>query len=154
MSSVSYVEQARAKKAADALAIGIDDALISDLVERFYAAIRGDTLLGPIFTHHVTNWPVHLARMKDFWASVTLESGRFRGSPMAKHIAVGGLGQSHFERWLKLWEKTVDVVVADDRAAEVFRTAAKRIASSLLTGIQVHEGGLDAVLSTREKQSC
>lgn len=154
MSSASYAEQARAKKTSDALAIGIDDALISDLVERFYNAIREDTLLGPIFSKHVTNWPPHLARMKDFWASVTLESGRFRGSPMVKHIAVGGLDQSHFNRWLQLWEETVDAIVPDDRAVEVFRAAAKRIASSLLTGIQVHRGGLDARLSTKEKQSC
>jgi hemoglobin len=152
MSSANYAEQARAKKTADAHAIGIHDALISDLVERFYAAIRKDSLLGPIFSKHVTHWPVHLARMKDFWASVTLESGRFRGSPMAKHIAVGGLDEAHFKRWLQLWEETVETVVADDRAAEVFRSAAKRIASSLLTGIQVHRGGLDAVLTTKEKQ--
>lgn len=152
MISASYAEQARAKKTADALAIGIHDALISDLVERFYTAIRNDTLLGPIFTKHVTNWPAHLGRMKDFWASVTLESGRFRGSPMAKHIAVGGLDETHFKRWLQLWEETVETVVADDRAAEVFRAAATRIASSLLTGIQVQRGCLDAVLATKEKQ--
>lgn len=154
MSSASYAEQARARKTADAHAIGVDDALISALVERFYTAIRGDDLLAPIFTKHVTNWPPHLARMKDFWASVTLESGRFRGNPMVKHIAVGGLDETHFKRWLQLWEETVECVVADERAAEVFRVAAKRIASSLLTGIQVHRGGLDAVLTSKETQSC
>lgn len=154
MSEASYVEQARARKTADALAIGIDDALISDLVERFYEAIRGDELLGPIFSKHVADWPPHLARMKDFWASVTLESGRFRGNPMVKHIAVGGLGESHFGRWLQLWDETVDAAVPNAKAAAVFRAAAKRIASSLLTGIQVHRDGLTAIRSKKETQPC
>lgn len=154
MSEPSYAEQARARKTADALAMGIDDVLISNLVERFYEAIRGDDLLGPIFLKHVADWPPHLARMKDFWASVTLESGRFRGNPMVKHIAVGGLDQRHFDRWLQLWEATVEAIVVDDRAAEVFRAAARRIASSLLTGIQVHRGGLEAIRTKKEKQSC
>ncbi len=154
MNSTSYAEQARAKKTADALAIGIDDALISKLVERFYGAIRTDFLLGPIFAAHITDWTPHLARMKDFWASVTLESGRFRGSPMVKHIAVGGLDQGHFDRWLHLWNEAVQAVVRDARAAEVFRSAAGRIATSLLTGIQIHRGGPDVILAQKEKQSC
>lgn len=141
----SYVEHARAKKLADATAIGIDDALISKLVERFYDTIRHDELLGPIFAAHVVDWTPHLGRMKDFWASVTLESGRFRGNPMIKHIAVGGLEQAHFDRWLILWRETVGSVVAEAAAAELFRSSADRIARSLLSGIRIHCGGLDAL---------
>lgn len=152
----SYVERARAKKLADATAIGIDDALISRLVERFYDAIRQDELLGPIFAAHVVDWTPHLGRMKDFWASVTLESGRFRGNPMIKHIAVGGLEQAHFDRWLMLWRQTVGSVVPEEAAAELFRSSADRIARSLLNGIRIHCGGLDALLAptvTTEKDS-
>lgn len=145
MSEASYAERARAKKTAQANAIGINDALISNLVETFYGAIRSDDLLGPIFTSHVADWTPHLAWMKDFWASVTLESGRFRGNPMLKHIAVGGLDSVHFERWLELWNQTLDNVAPNDAAAQVFREAAGRIAESLLTGIKVQRGGLDAI---------
>ena len=145
MTETSYVERARAKKTAQANALGIDDALISNLVETFYGAIRSDALLGPIFISHVADWTPHLARMKDFWASVTLESGRFRGNPMLKHIAVGGLDNMHFDRWLVLWNETLDEVAPNDAAAQVFRQAAERIAESLLTGIKVQRGGLDAI---------
>lgn len=154
MSEVSYAERARAKKTADAFALGIDDALISTLVERFYYAVRGDNLLGPIFEKHVTDWTPHLARMKDFWASVTLESGRFRGNPMLKHIAVGGLDHVHFDRWLVLWNQTLDDVAPSDAAGQIFREAADRIATSLLTGIKIRRGGLDAISHTKEKLSC
>ncbi len=143
----AHAERARSKKLADATAIGINDALISQLVERFYGAIRQDELLGPIFSAHVIDWTPHLGRMKDFWASVTLESGRFRGNPMVKHIAVGGLEQAHFDRWLMLWRETVGNVVPEAAAAELFRTSADRIARSLLSGIRIHGGGLDAVLA-------
>ncbi len=145
MTEVSYAQRARAKKMAQANALGIDDALISNLVETFYGAIRSDELLGPIFLSHVADWTPHLARMKDFWASVTLESGRFRGNPMVKHIAVGGLDNLHFDRWLVLWNQTLDDVAPNDAAAQVFRDAAGRIADSLLTGIKVQRGGLDAI---------
>lgn len=129
---------------AEANAIGIDDALISRLVETFYARVRDDELLGPIFAANVADWTPHLARMKDFWASVVMESGRFRGNPMLKHIAIGGLKPSHFERWLALWNESVGEVVPVEAAAP-FRSAAQRIASSLLTGIQIHQGGLAAI---------
>ncbi len=145
MTEASYAEQARAKKTAQANALGIDDALISNLVETFYDAIRSDELLGPIFMAHVVDWPPHLARMKDFWASVTLESGRFRGNPMLKHIAVGGLDNMHFDRWLVLWNQTLDNIAPNEAAAQVFRQAAERIAESLLTGIKVQRGGMESI---------
>tara|TARA_R110002110_G_scaffold414414_1_gene644354 strand:- start:141 stop:605 length:465 start_codon:yes stop_codon:yes gene_type:complete len=154
MTGASYAERARARKTAQANALRIDDALISNLVETFYGAIRSDDLLGPIFMAHVADWTPHLARMKDFWASVTLESGRFRGNPMLKHIAVGGLDRLHFDRWLVLWNRTLDAVAPNEAAAQVFREAAGRIAESLLTGIKVQRGGLDAISNPKEKQSC
>ena len=135
----SYAEHARAQKTAHANAMGIDDALISQLVERFYDVIRKDDLLGPIFAANVTDWTPHLARMKDFWASVTLESGRFHGNPMLKHIAIGGLEQVHFERWLTLWDQTVCEVAPNAAASDTFQVAAKRIAGSLLMGIETHD---------------
>ncbi|WP_339823060.1 group III truncated hemoglobin [uncultured Parasphingorhabdus sp.] len=151
MTEASYAERARAKKTAQANALGIDDALISNLVETFYGSIRSDELLGPIFMAHVVDWTPHLARMKDFWASVTLESGRFRGNPMLKHIAVGGLDNMHFDRWLVLWNQTLDDIAPNEAAAQVFRQAAERIAESLLTGIKVQRGGLDSISNRKEK---
>lgn len=151
MTEASYAERARAKKTAQAHALGIDDDVISDLVESFYRVVRDDALLGPIFESHVADWPPHLARMKDFWASVTLESGRFRGNPMLKHIAICGLDSVHFDRWLQLWNATLDSIAPGEAAAQVFRSAAERIAASLLMGIRVQRDGLDASSKQKEK---
>lgn len=138
---------------AEAQAIGISDPVISALVENFYTSIRDDKLLGPIFAAHVSDWPTHLARMKDFWASITLESGRYRGNPMAKHIAIGDLNAAHFERWLQLWEQTVTENIPQGEAAQSFRQAAARIADSLLTAIKLQRGGLKALSTQQPKEA-
>ncbi len=145
----SYAEQARLQKAAEAQALGIDDALISELVEGFYARIRTHAVLGPIFAAKVADWVPHLQRMKDFWASIAIESGRFHGNPMLKHIAIPGLAPAHFEMWLGLWEETLSQQVSNPDAVSLFKDRAQRIAASLQTGIALHKGGLAAL--TKEK---
>ena len=145
MNAADHVAQARARKMAEALTCGIDDAFISHLVEQFYEAIRADEMLGSIFDAKVIDWPHHLARMKDFWASIMLESGRFNGNPMRKHIAIGGLDAAHFERWQAVWDATLTRIAPNEQVADRFRGAARRIGESLLTGIQIDRGGLAAI---------
>jgi hemoglobin len=145
MSNSDYAGNARTQKMAEALACGIDDAFISQLVEHFYGAIRADALLGPIFANKIKDWPLHLARMKDFWASITLKSGRYNGNPMQKHIAIGGLDATHFARWRLLWDQTLAQISPNSAVADKFREAAERIGESLLTGIQIDRGGLSAL---------
>lgn len=145
MSTSDYAERARARKVADALACGIDDAFISQLVEHFYRVIRQDVLLGPIFAQKIEDWPMHLARMKDFWASIMLESGRYSGNPMQKHIAIGGIDAVHFERWHVLWDRALMEIAPNGAVGDRFREAAHRIGESLLTGIQINQGGLSSI---------
>src|SRR5512141_499617 len=65
---------------------GIDEPMIERLVRNFYAKIREDELLGPIFEARIHDWEPHLQRMCAFWSSVALMSGRYHGSPMTKHL--------------------------------------------------------------------
>ena len=147
-----HAELVRTQKMAEALTSGVDDAFISQLVEQFYGAVRHDDLLGPIFAKHVQNWPLHLARMKNFWASIMIESGRFSGSPMQRHIAVGGLDETHFARWQALWGQTLTENSPSSDVAARFRAAARRIGESLLTGIEINRGGL-ATISARDARN-
>lgn len=64
---------------------GITEEMIGELVTRFYGRVREDALLGPVFAI-VQNWDEHLAKLKDFWSSVVLMSGRYHGSPMRAHV--------------------------------------------------------------------
>lgn len=145
MTKPTYAEIARSRKLSDAAAMGIDEAMISQLVEQFYLDIKAHGLLGPIFAERISNWPPHLARMKDFWASIAIESGRFHGNPMVKHIAIPGLTPAHFQAWLILWSAAVEKIVSRPAAAAFFNNCAHRIAESLQTRIAVHSGGLAAL---------
>ena len=145
MFSSSHADLVRARKSADAAACGIDDAFIAELVEGFYDTVRRDSRLGPIFARQVKDWPLHLARMKDFWASIMIESGRFSGSPMQKHIAIGGLEAEDFAHWQLLWDQTLTRLAPDPVVRDRFREAARRIGESLLTGIEIDRDGLAAI---------
>lgn len=141
---------ARNEKAAHAEALGITEDRISDLVEGFYTKIRSDALLGPIFNDKITDWPPHLARMKDFWISMAIESGRFRGNPMVKHLAIPGIERAHFDHWLALFDETLPEVMPSAAACQFLSERAARIADSLMTGISIHRDGLPPITQKKE----
>ena len=120
---------------------GITEEMIHDLVHGFYAKIRTDPVLGPIFDRVIReeDWPAHLAKMCDFWSSVLLLSGRFRGAPMPAHIRIPDIGPGHFAHWLRLFRRTA-AEVCPQEAAEIFVSRAEVIAQSLQMGIAVSRG--------------
>ncbi len=107
---------------------GIDEAMIGRLVETFYARVRNDDLIGPVFAAKVHDWDEHLAKLKDFWSSVTLMTGRYRGRPMQVHFRLD-IEAAHFDRWLDLFE-TAAAETCPPKAAAYFIERARRIADS------------------------
>ena len=79
--------------------------MIERLVRGFYAKVRADAVLGPIFEARIRDWEPHLAQMCAFWSSVALMTGRYHGTPMAKHLPLP-VDAGHFDRWLELFEQT------------------------------------------------
>ncbi len=117
---------------------GIDEPMIDRLVRSFYARAQQDPLIGPIFARHVDDWEDHYARLRDFWSSVALMSGRYHGQPMAKHLPLG-IDTPHFNRWLELFVETAQEV-CPPAAAALFIDRAHRIADSLEMGIAAQHG--------------
>ena len=138
----SYVRTKREEKRAAAEQIGVDAQFIDRLVEDFYARIREDDLLGPIFAGRISDWPSHLTRMKAFWRSVLHNSGEFSGNPMLKHLAIPGLELRHFAHWLDLFYQTLRDIKRHHAATELVGTRARMIADSLLTAIALRRDGL------------
>ena len=132
---------ARNARLAQADALGIDHAFIDHLVERFYAKVRSDAVLGPIFAARIADWAPHLARMKGFWAAVLRGEGGFSGNPMARHTAIPGIDSFHFRRWLILFEATLRELEGDPAVTRLISDRAHTIADSLLTGIRIHRDG-------------
>jgi hemoglobin len=110
----------------------ITEPAIALLIDRFYAGVRRDPVLAPVFEAAIADheWPEHLATMQRFWSSVMLTSGRYSGNPVAVHRAVEGLERPMFSRWLALFEAAVQDLFAPGPAAD-FITKAHRIATSL-----------------------
>ena len=119
---------------------GIDEPMIERLVRTFYAKVRADELLGPIFAARIHDWESHLQRMCAFWSSVALMSGRYHGAPMVKHLPLP-VDAEHFDQWLGLFEATAREI-CPPVAAQYFVERARRIAESLELGIAGHHGAL------------
>src|SRR5689334_22105908 len=83
---------------------------IASLVGTFYAKVREDPHLGPIFARALgeDGWDNHLATLRDFWSSVMLTSGRYKGAPLDVHRQLGSLTLGLFDRWLALFGETCD----------------------------------------------
>ena len=50
---------------------------LAALVEAFYARVRADAQLGPVFDGAIDDWPEHLEKLAAFWSSIMLTSGRY-----------------------------------------------------------------------------
>jgi hemoglobin len=104
---------------------------IRQLVDAFYTKVRADSELGPIFERKIKdNWPHHLEKMYAFWSSVMLTTGRYKGNPMMKHMAIPGLKPELFGRWLGLFNETCREL-CDEAIRAAFMEKAERIAESL-----------------------
>ena len=111
---------------------------IRHLVDRFYARVRRDALLGPVFARALGEdgeaWDAHLARLRDFWSSVMLRSGRYHRDPFSAHLRLPDIAPGMFDRWLALFNETCAELFEPDAAA-AFRERAERFARSLRIGL-------------------
>jgi len=115
--------------------LAMDDDGLARLVDAFYARIRADEELGPIFNDAIADWPEHLDKLAAFWSSVMLTSGRYKGQPLPAHIRHRDrINPALFDRWLALWKQTSDELMAPDDAVAL-QEKAGRIAQSLQLGM-------------------
>jgi hemoglobin len=116
-----------------AASIPISEAELGTLVDTFYAKVRDNETIGPIFNAEVKDWPTHLALLTSFWASVMLGAGTFRGNPMEKHMMLP-LQPEHFRVWLALFRETAQEVLRPAGAELVIRRV-ERIAENFQSAI-------------------
>jgi len=107
---------------------------ITLLVHTFYAEVRKNDLLGPIFNEHITaaQWPAHLEKLTDFWETALLGNVCFKGNPSEAHLKVDAhmkhsIEQTHFDTWLQLWAATIDTLYVG-AVAERAKEGSRRMA--------------------------
>ncbi|WP_114789613.1 group III truncated hemoglobin [Niabella yanshanensis] len=88
------------------------------LVDSFYATVRSNDLLGPIFNERIGDrWAEHLQKMYRFWQTILLEDHTYFGSPFPPHAQLP-VDQIHFDTWLQLWHGTIDQYFQGKKADE------------------------------------
>jgi hemoglobin len=106
------------------------------MVDRFYDKIKEDKLVGFIFTDVVkVNFEKHLPVMYAFWNNALFFTGGYNGNAMRKHIQINKvipLQKKYFNRWLQLFDQTVDEYFEGEKA-----TLAKERAHSIATIMQI-----------------
>lgn len=99
------------------------------IVNHFYEKVKQDDLIAIMFEH--VNWDTHLPLMYDFWDNVLFYTGNYTGNPMAKHMMANDrfqMTKNHFDRWLMLFDKTVDELFSGKNAA-LLKERARSIAT-------------------------
>ena len=119
---------------------GVDEEGLARLVEAFYAKIRLDPMLGPIFNREIADWPGHLEKLKNFWSSTMLKTHRYDGRPLPPHLRLPEISDDHFARWLALFRQTAQEEMPELGAPAV-TAMAERIATSFRMAIAFHRGG-------------
>lgn len=94
------------------------------LIEAFYARARPDPLIGHFFT--TLDWDHHIPLIASFWEMVLFGDRNYQGDPMTAHVHLHQripMEPEHFERWLSLFDHTVDSLFTGPKADEAKQRA-------------------------------
>lgn len=134
------------------------------LVRAFYSKALSDAVIGFLFTDVAKlDLEHHLPRITRFWETVLLGARSYGGGAFRPHIELNmqvPLRRGHFERWLWLWQGTVDELYAGPVAEEAKRHAVRvanafygRIEAINAAGPAGAEGPPGAVISPAAEPS-
>lgn len=134
--------EARLQRTGSSMPEGLDETMIREVVNRFYALVRNDEIIGPIFKSTVPNWQwqPHLDTIVEFWSSMLLGSRHDNGQPTPKHPALPELTDAQFGRWLALFRFTVNELCPPDIAAALIERS-EEVGNSFHLNIRMHGGG-------------
>jgi hemoglobin len=93
---------------------------IEALVHQFYDTVLKDEILSPFFK--ALNLEQHLPKMVDFWCFALLNKPGYSTNVTEKHLQMP-LKAIHFERWLSLFNQTVDSLFIGELAEDAKKRA-------------------------------
>lgn len=93
---------------------------VEKLMAAFYGKATKDEIIGQKFDG--IDMSKHIPRIVDFWRTIIFYDGNFKGSPFDKHIPLH-LKNKDFERWLFLFEETMNEYFEGEKATEMINRA-------------------------------
>lgn len=110
------------------------------LVRSFYSKVLQDDLLAHFFAYAKEHkWEEHLQTLDSFWNSIIFYKNDYLGNPMQVHKTLHAfkhLQHRDFERWLQLFNQTVDELFEGEKA-ELAKQRAMSIATMMRIKILV-----------------
>ncbi len=106
---------------------------IERLVVAFYRDAAVDELLGPVFAAAHVDWSAHIPTLVDFWTWQLLGERSYDGHPMRAHEDANRLTPftaAHYERWLELFDATIDELFTGP-TADMAKHRAHKIAAAM-----------------------
>jgi len=112
---------------------------VSLIVRNFYANVRADETLSPIFDSVISDWEPHLEKLIDFWEMNLFGGKNYSGNPIAIHQKTdvqtkNGVSPYHFGTWLNLWFATIDSHFEGENA-NVLKFRARKMQTVLMVAI-------------------
>ena len=109
---------------------------IQTLINDFYGQVREDEIIGYIFNDVMkVHWETHLPKIADFWETTLFGATSYQGNTLKAHVDINQherLKPEHFERWLGLFQATVDKHFSGFNAERI-----KQKALSIATVMQI-----------------
>lgn len=115
---------------------------IEEVVKHFYARVRMDPVLGPLFIGILSTdpeiWHTHEAKIANFWANAILHERSYDGNPMLVHSGISAIEPDMFTNWLALFDHTLSAKLPPDIALQ-WSTLAHRIGRGLRMGLDLQK---------------
>ncbi|NOE19059.1 globin family protein [Ruegeria atlantica] len=108
---------------------------INAQVRAFYARVRKDSVLGPVFANHVTDWPAHEEKIASFWRNAILFERSYDGNPQRVHIERPDVKPEMFAHWLDLFQEVATQILPPETSAP-WVALARRIGVGMKAGVQ------------------
>ncbi len=115
------------------------------MVDTFYTRVRQDELLGSIFDNVIKDrWPEHITKMYGFWETVLFGGSTYKGSPFPKHARLP-VSKEHFDRWLSLFNQTLNDLFIGEKAEEA-KWRGEKMARMFLHKIEYFQANPDKMV--------
>lgn len=119
---------------------------VEELVRAFYRAAAVDRVLGPVFEAAAVDWAEHIPKLVAFWSWQLFGIRGYEGHPLRAHEPLQArtpFEDRHYERWLELFEETLDERFSGE-VTELARGRARRMAAALQRLLEGHAGDRSA----------
>lgn len=119
---------------------GVTEEFIRAVVQDFYARVRRDATLGPIFNEVIKDWDAHLEKIVSFWLMATRLGSSYQARDfMPAHLNLKSIRPEHLQIWLSLFGRTLSDH-PNHAAGEALFDIAQRMGESIVFGLARRDG--------------